>query len=75
MIVWDEIVRFMDWFCLKGPGYQFWSGIGISICMPLVWLRHHNCCTKWCPFPGHADDQCGGLPHCRIHHSSDPATR
>lgn len=64
--------RFLNWFCLKGWGYQFWSGIGGTFFTPFLLLvgfyRHHNCHVRWCLRVGHVDPECCH-PACKRHHS------
>lgn len=65
------IVHFLDWFCLKGRGYQFWSGIGSGspiIAGLLVAYRKHNCHVRWCPGLAWHPHPEHGHPVCRFHH-------
>lgn len=65
------IVHWLNWFCLRGAGYQFWSGIGgdVFLLSPLVLLYHHlNCHEDGCWRLGHTDPE-HHRPACRRHHS------
>ncbi len=67
--LWLEYpVRFMDWFVLKGPGYQWASSLGIAFFFPAVYYWHHTCHVKGCFWPGHIDPAVGH-PSCSKHHS------
>jgi hypothetical protein len=53
--MWRAVVAFLDWFCLEGRGYQFWSGFGadLSYLGALAMAAHHlNCHEKGCWRPG-----------------------
>lgn len=65
------IRHFLDWFCLEGRGYQFWSGIGSGspiLASVYLLLRQHTCRQRRCLrlVWGHHD----GIPLCRRHHPS-----
>lgn len=65
-----------DWFCLRGEGYNFWSGIGSGsplIALFIVQWKKHNCHVAWCPrlqWHTHPDH---GHPVCKKHHPHDPS--
>lgn len=63
---WHTAVRFMNWFCLRGPGYQFWSGIGLVIFLPATYYWHHTCHVRWCLRLGHPEPE-HGHPACSRH--------
>lgn len=65
---WLLIVRFMDWFALKGPGYQWASSLGIAFFLPAVYYWHHTCHVKTCFKLGHPDPE-HGHPVCKKHQS------
>lgn len=56
----------LDWFCLEGRGYQFWSGIGLALFWPLTYWWHHTCHIPWCLRWGHPDPV-HGHPVCKTH--------
>lgn len=59
----------LDWFCLRGTGYQFWSGIGSGsplLAVFAAYWHHHNCHVDGCKRLGHVLD---GRPVCKRHHS------
>ena len=76
LTMWRCFVDAADWFCLRGRGYQFWSGLGSGspiIAAIYFGYRKHTChiqgCWRlsWHPDPGH------GHPLCRRHHPHSDA--
>lgn len=69
------ITHALDWFCLAGRGYQFWSGIGSDfsevtlIAGIYVLIRRHNCHVKGCKSVLTHPDPEHNWPACRRHHS------
>lgn len=61
-----------DWLMLDGPAYQFWSGIGTTVFIPLAFYWAHRCHQRGCWRWGHPDPE-HGWPACRRHHSRPPA--
>ena len=65
---WYYPYKVFAWTFLYGDGYQFWSGVGLVVFLPLVYAWHHNCHVKGCWRLGHIDPV-NHHPACHIHHS------
>jgi hypothetical protein len=44
--------------------YNFWSGIGLTVFLPGVYLYHHNCHVRGCHRMGHSYN---GVVYCKKH--------
>lgn len=57
MIVWNFLLHIIGADSSSTRWYYFWSAFGsgpLAWCvLPGVYLRHHNCHERWCPWPGH----------------------
>ncbi len=64
------MTHLLDWFCLEGRGYQFWSGIGgdVFLLAPVVWIgKHYNCHERGCWRLGHPHPGTNHRPVCKRH--------
>jgi hypothetical protein len=68
--------NWLDWFMLRGEGYQWWSGFGSDLAYfgaIGLFLKHQNCHVKGCwRMKWHLHPQ-HGHPVCRKHYAEDGA--
>lgn len=65
-----ELANILTWPMNTGKhgAYNFFSGIGIDSFVGLaVYLKHHNCHSRWCLRTGHKHPE-HGWPVCRRHY-------
>lgn len=48
-----ELAHLLGLDNVSGPFYAFWSGVGLTVLWPIVYLKHHNCHAEKCWRLGH----------------------
>lgn len=63
--------HWLDWFCLQGEGYAWWSGLGSGsswIAAIALYLWHHNCHQPGCWRLARRHHHVTGTVWCHRHH-------